>query len=127
MSGKFGYIKTKYLNEKQIKRTSMEELEFNKNNPDIVNSVEITNSIIKAENLNDFTARKNTVEKIITEVISKEKYTVNINLKDVNVEEKMLERFIIELMPRLREIGTSLCITNNSILSNSFLAENNIQ
>ena len=127
MNGEFGYIKAKYLTEKHSKRASMDEIDFGTNKPNIENSVEVTNAVIKDENLENFASRKKQVEKIISDVVSKEKYTVNINLKDVNVEAKKLERFIIELMPRLREIGTSICITNNNILSNEFLAENNIQ
>ncbi|MCI8519764.1 MAG: hypothetical protein HFJ51_07060 [Clostridia bacterium] len=59
----------------------------------------------------------------MSEIISKQKLTININLKDVNVDKEKLERFIIELVPRLREVGASIGITNNNILSESFIQE----
>ena len=62
MNGEFGYIKAKDLTEKQNKRASMEEIDFGTNKPDIANSVEVTNSVIKAENLENFaSSRKNNI------------------------------------------------------------------
>lgn len=84
----------------------------------VVKSTDLTNDTLK-----NFTQRKTIVEKIMSEIVSKQQLTININLKDVNADKDKLERFIIELIPRLREVGASLAITNNSILSESFIQE----
>ena len=44
----------------------------------------------------------------------------------VQCEQEYLERFIIELIPRLKEIGGKLIISNNSILDSTFLEKNNL-
>ena len=62
----------------------------------------------------------------ISDIISKGKFTVNLNLEDVEVVQEKLERFIIEFTPRLKEIGGSIVVTNNNILDNGFLAQNGL-
>lgn len=126
MNGNFGYIKTKKITEKEFKRTSMEEKDFTSKVSDITDSIEIKENILKPEKLNNFTERKNTISHIISEIISKEKFTVNLNLKNVNVQTDKLERFVIELIPRLKEIGGNIVITNNDILSSTFLGQNGL-
>ena len=84
----------------------------------VVKSTDITNDTLK-----NFTTRKAVVEKVMSDIVSKQQLTINVNLKDVNVDKDKLERFIIELVPRLREVGASLAITNNNILSESFIQE----
>lgn len=123
MSGNFGYIKTKKLESKEYKRTAMNDEDFTTNRPDASNAIKVSSTIIKLENMENYASRKETIQKIISDIISKEKFTVAIDLKDVNVEEECLKRFVIELLPRLREIGGSITITNNNILSNDFLLE----
>lgn len=90
---------------------------------DLSKAIVIKSDVLNSETLKDFTSRKVIVEQVMSDIISKQQLTVNINLKDVNVEKEKLERFIIELVPRLREVGASLAITNNSILSQSFIEE----
>ena len=126
MNGNFGYIKTKKITEKEFKRTSMEEKDFTSKVSDITDSIEVKENLLKPEKLNTFNERKDTISNIISEVISKEKFTVNLNLKNVNVQGNKLERFVIELIPRLKEIGGSIVITNNDILSSTFLGQNGL-
>lgn len=126
MNGNFGYIKTKKITEKEYKRTSMEEKDFTSKVSDITDSIEIKETLLKPEKLNNFTERKDTISNIISEVISKEKFTVNLNLKNVSVQTDKLERFVIELIPRLKEIGGNIVITNNDILSSTFLGQNGL-
>lgn len=120
-TGKIGYVKEKDVTSKERKRTDMQESDFSSKNTDIENSIEIDSKKLKLENLQDFSKRKSVVKEIISEAISKEKYTVNLNLENVDVEEIYLERFIIELIPRLKEIGGNIVITNNSLLSEEFI------
>ena len=102
----------------------MEDSDFSSKDADINNAIEITNETIKADNLQNFDSRKEVIEEIILDVIAKEQYTVNLNLENVNLDTTYLERFVIELIPRLREIGGSVLITNNNnILSNEFVSK----
>lgn len=126
MNGNFGYIKTKKLKDKEVKRTSMREDDFTSNVSDISSAIEIKKNVLTHENLNDFTKRKEAISKIISDIISKGKFTVNLNLEDVEVVQEKLERFIIEFTPRLKEIGGSIVVTNNNILDNGFLAQNGL-
>lgn len=66
------------------------------------------------------------VEQAISDIISQSKHTVILNLQEVVVETNKMERLVIELMARLKEIGASVAITNNNIISSEFLLENNI-
>ena len=123
MNGEFGYVKNNKLQNKEYKRTKMNESDFTSNNMDSSKTIEINKKIIKTENMQDFTARKKVIEQIISDIISKERFTVSIDLKDVDVEEKYLERFVIELRPRLKEIGGRIIFLNNSVLNSNFLEE----
>lgn len=102
----------------------MNDEDFMSREPDLANAVNVDSSTIKNENLTDFSTRKNIVQQIISDMVSKEKYTVNLNLTNVDVQVSKLERFVIELMPRLREIGASINITGNNILGAEFLQSN---
>ncbi len=124
--GKIGYIKEKNIGEKQKQRNSMEKEDFSSKVADANNAIEINEKVITLDNMSNFDNRKKATQDIISNVISKEKYTINLNLQNVNVEAKLLERFIIELIPRLKEIGGSIIITNNNILSNEFVSDNNL-
>lgn len=124
--GKIGYVKEKDVGDKENIRTNMNESDFSSKSADANNAIELNKKLITHDNIKDFSSRKKTVEDTISNIISKYKYTVNINLKDVDAEAKLLERFIIELIPRLKEIGGSVIITNNSILSSTFINENNL-
>lgn len=124
MIGNFGYVKSKNITEKEYKRQTMNDMGVSANTSDISNSIEITKDSLNIDSLNNFNSRKDIVEKIISDIISKEKFTVNINLENVDVDEKYLERFIIELKPRLKEIGANMEVTNNATLSDNFLEEN---
>ena len=126
MSGNFGYIKTKKVTEKENKRTSMEDGDFTSNISDISSAVEIKKNVLSIENLNDFTKRKETVSKIVSDIISKGKFTINLNLENVDIPIEKLERFVIELIPRLKEIGGSVVVTNNNILGSEFLVQNRL-
>ncbi len=126
MNGNFGYIKTKKITEKETKRTSMEDGDFTSNVSDIFSAIEINKNTLKLENLNDFAKRKETVSNIISDIISKGKFTVNLNLENVEAPREKLERFVIELLPRLKEIGGNVVVTNNNILDSSFLVQNGL-
>ncbi len=124
--GKIGFIKEKDVIERKYKRTNMKESDFSTNTIDENNSLELTNKEINIENLQNFSVREKTIENIISDVISTEKYTVKINLENVEIESELLKRFIIEIKPRLKEIGGNIMITNNNILDNTFISENNL-
>ena len=124
--GKIGYIKEKDIREKTEVRIDMTNGDFSSNEPDISNALEFTYMTLTDDNLRTFTLRKTMVQDTITEVISQGKYTVCINLEKVNMKEVYLERFIIELIPRLKEIGACLTVQNNSILSDEFIKETNL-
>lgn len=123
MIGNIGYVKNKDITDKEIKRVNMQRMEFSSNEPDFDNAITLDNKTITREAIDNFSKRKEIIEKIINEAITKEKYTVVIDLENADVEEKKLERFNIELMPRLREIGGCLYLTNNRILSDEFLSK----
>ena len=46
---------------------------------------------------------------------------ININLNNISIDSEYIERFIVEIVPRFREIGKSTVVTNNTILSDDFL------
>lgn len=125
-NGNFGYIKENSITDKNQERTTISDSAFATNKPNLDNAIEINKKDITTEKLTDFNTRKALVNDLVSKVISKEKFTININLKDATVEKEKLERFIIELLPRIREIGASLSITNNNILDQNFLSSNNI-
>ena len=117
-----GYVKNKNVTDKEYKRISMNDIESLPDVSDISNAIEITKNDL--DNITVFDTRKDVVEKIISKIIEEEKFIVNINLEGIEIEEKYLERFIVELKPRLKEIGANIVITNNRILSDKFLEEN---
>ena len=104
----------------------MEDIDFTTNTPDISSAVEINKEKLTPENLQNFSQRKMIVEQAISDIISQSKHTVILNLQEVVVETNKMERLVIELMARLKEIGASVAITNNNIISSEFLLENNI-
>lgn len=126
MNGNFGFLKTKKLKDKETKRTCMNEEDFALSKSDLNNMITITNTMIKQEELIDFKSRKEMIQKIIAEMVKQEKFTVNLNLEKVEVSTENLERLLIELIPRLKELGGHLVITNNHILNSTFLSEQGI-
>lgn len=104
----------------------MSDEEFALGNANSENMISITKSIIKQEKLTDFKNRKELIQKIIEDMVKQEKFTVNLNLEKVEVPVETLERFMIELIPRLKELGGHLVITNNHILNSAFLSEQGI-
>ena len=120
--GKIGYVKVKDVTEKKQIRIDMDDDDFSSKELDLNNAIEITYKSLKTDNMMDFSSRKIIIEDTISSIISKEKYTVKLNLNKVEVESKYIERFIIELLPRLKEIGASFTIINNEgLLSEIFL------
>lgn len=101
----------------------MTDSDFTSNYPDMTNYIEANSDILKEEVFNDFSSRKTVIEKIIADMVTKEKYTVNINLQNVYVNSEYIERFIIELMPRIKEIGGNVFVSNNTVVSEEFLKE----
>lgn len=81
MTGKSGYVKDKDLFQKEIKRTNMMRPDFSSSNPDLENAVVANKNVITEEALSSFSDRKKVVDKIINEIISKERFTVNIDLE----------------------------------------------
>ena len=81
MTGKSGYVKDKDLSQKEIKRTNMMRPDFSSSNPDLENAVVANKNVITEEALSSFIDRKKVVDKIINEIISKERFTVNIDLE----------------------------------------------
>lgn len=124
--GNIGYLKEKSVSDKETKRTNMEEEDFSSNTADVNNAIKLATKSITTENLQNFSSRKKLIEETISNAISEEKYTVNIDLEKVEIDENLLERFIIELIPRLKEIGGSVVVTNNNILSSEFLNSSNM-
>lgn len=119
--GKIGYVKNNKITDKEYKRSAMGEMGKTLKAENLDDAIKITNSSLRPEKLNNFTSRKEIIQKAISDMVSKEKYVVNLDLKDVEVEKGKLERFVMELVPRLKEIGGTIGITNNSILSSEFL------
>lgn len=99
----------------------MEESKLLKGNENIIDSITIDANMLSDGKIDNFALRKEIIEKVIGEIMSKSKFSVNINLNNVNVDASKVERFVIEIIPRLKEIGASLVITNNNILSSEFL------
>lgn len=124
--GNIGFVKEKNVTNKEKIRTNMEEDDFSSKVADTNNAIEINEKIITPDNISNFNNRKKAIEEIISNAISKEKYTINLNLQKVNVEERLLERLILELIPRLKEIGGSVIVTNNNILNSTFISDNNL-
>ena len=126
-NGNFGYIKENAITEKNQIRLNMEDDNSNSNPIDLENSIEINKKDLTTAKLENFDKRRTLASDLVNKMISKETFTVKMNLKDVNVENEKLERFIIELLPRIKEIGGTLVVTNNSILGQDFLTYNKIQ
>ncbi len=126
-NGNFGYIKENAITEKNQIRLNMEDNNSNLNPIDLEKSIEINKKDLTTAKLENFDKRKTLTSDLVKKMISKETFTVKMNLKDVNVENEKLERFIIELLPRIKEIGGTLVVTNNSILGQDFLTNNKIQ
>ncbi len=125
--GKEGYIKQNKLSDKEYKRMNMNEDYFMPSAADANNAIKITKKTIKNDSINNFSNRKTTISKMLEDCVSKSKYTINLDLKDIEVETNKLERLILELIPRLKEIGGAVMITNNNgILSNEFLNQNSL-
>lgn len=124
--GDIGYIREKDVGEKKQTRIDMKDSDFTSKSPDLDNSIEVNSKTLTSDNLKDFSSRKKVIDDTISKAVSKEKYTVNLNLNKVEVEENLLERLVIEMLPRLKEIGGSIGVTNNAILNSSFLNENNL-
>ena len=126
-NGNFGYIKENAITEKNQVRLNMEDNDSSSNPIDLENSIEINKKDLTTAKLENFDKRRTLASDLVKKMISNETFTVKMNLKDVNVENEKLERFIIELLPRIKEIGGTLVITNNSILGQDFLTNNKIQ
>ena len=124
---KSGCIKENAITEKNQIRLNMEDDNSNLNPIDLENSIEINKKDLTTAKLENFDKRRTLASDLVKKMISKETFTVKMNLKDVNVENEKLERFIIELLPRIKEIGGTLVVTNNSILGQDFLTNNKIQ
>lgn len=125
--GNIGFVSRKDVSEKKQIRINMDDSDFTSKEPDLDNAIELTYKSINTDNMKDFSSRKKIVEDTISSIISKEKYTVKLNFNKVEVENKYLERFIIELIPRLKEIGSNLVVINNEdILSEKFLKSMNL-
>lgn len=105
---------------------AMNEDDFRSNNSESENSIEITQSVINSEKLQNFDLRKSEIQKIINDIVSKNRFMVKLNMQNINVTQDKLERFIIEIIPRLKEIGASITITQNNILTDDFIQRNGI-
>lgn len=101
----------------------MSESDFTSNHPDMTNYIETNSDTLNMEALSNFSSRKNVIERIISDMVTKEKYTVNINLQNVYVNSEYIQRFIVELMPRIKEIGGNVFVSNNTVVSEEFLKE----
>ncbi len=99
----------------------MEESKLFKFTGNSKDAITIDSKMLNDGKTDNFTLRKEIIEKIISEIVSQSKFAVNIDLNNVNADVSKLERLVIELIPRLKEIGASLAITNNNILSSEFL------
>lgn len=125
--GNIGLVKSSDVSEKKQIRIDMNDSDFTSKEPDLDNAIELTYRSLKTDNMKDFSSRKKIVEDTISSILSKEKYTVKLNFNKVEADSKLLERFIIELTPRLKEIGGSLAIINNDgLLSDKFLQSMNL-
>ncbi len=120
--GNIGYIKNKNITEKTQKRVDMGEMYKLKTVQDIEGAIEVNSSKLNNDSLANFNSRKEIVDSIISDIVKDENFNVNINLKDSTIDSSKIERFIIELIPRLKEMGAGLAVTNNdNVLNSDFL------
>ena len=125
--GNIGLVKSSEVSEKKQIRVDMNDSDFTNKDIDLDNAIELTYRSLKTENLEDFSSRKKIVEDTVSSVISKEKYNVKIIFNNVEVDTNLIERFLIELIPRLKEIGCKLAVINyENILSEKFLQKMNL-
>ena len=71
------------------------------------------------EIINDFltyTQRKNIIDNIYLKMIENNLTTLNINFRKIN-DLNSYYRFLIELAPKLREVGIKIIVTNNEMLN----------
>lgn len=70
--------------------------------------------------LKDYKIRTNLIDLIVNKSIESEINGIVIDFKDIQTE--IMQRFIIELTPKLREIGISTCIVlNNNIKKDDYI------
>ena len=116
IDGKNIKIKNAIINQNNI--------EFNKdlNNGEKI-WVSIPNSLLLNQTnnaLKDYKIRTNLIDLIVNKSIESEINGVVIDFKDIQTE--VMQRFVIELTPKLREIGLSTCIvSNNSIKKDDYI------
>ncbi len=123
---RYGYVKTKNLTEIETKRSDFTESDISLGKVNLENAIEFNNEKLNSETLHNFDSRKAVVDEIILNILKDDKFTVVLDLGAVSVPKDKMERFIIELIPRLKEIGAGLEIKNNNILSSDFLSKNGI-
>ena len=126
MMARYGYVKTKNLTEIETKRGDFTESDISLGRVNLVNAIEFNNEKLNSETLHNFDSRKAVVDEIILNILKDDKFTVVLDLGAVSVPKDKMERFIIELIPRLKEIGAGLEIKNNNILSSDFLSKNGL-
>lgn len=85
--------------------------------------VSIPNSLLLNQTnnaLKDYKIRTNLIDLIVNKSIESEINGVVIDFKDIQTE--IMQRFVIELTPKLREIGISTCIvSNNNIKKDDYI------
>jgi len=119
----FGYIKANKLSNEYILRQDNEpRIEAKKISIDDIGEwTNISNKVLGSTTntiLADVQTRANFINTIVDQVIKGNTNGVNINFTGIdNIEN--FERFLIELAPRLREIGATTCVKiNNEINEN---------
>lgn len=85
--------------------------------------VSISNSLLLNQTnnaLKDYKTRTNLIDLIVNKCVESEINGIVIDFKDIQTE--VMQRFIIELTPKLREIGISTCIVlNNNIRKDDYI------
>ena len=113
--GKVGYLKEDDITDLTYIRQNMELNTLNNNN-----SYNIKDIVIKdldKEEMTNYIQREQIIEKLIdTIMLDTSLNAVDINLEQINDDSELYLRFIIELIPRLKEIGIKVYITNNEII-----------
>lgn len=118
--GKIGYLKESDITDLTYIRQNMESNTLNNNNA--YNIKDIVVKDLNKEEMINYVQREQIIEKLIDSImLDTSLNAVNINLGQINDDSELYLRFIIELIPRLKEIGIKVYITNNEIIDTGII------
>ena len=110
--GKIGYVKEKNLKNEYNVRQSMEK-----------ETVSATNykwkeiRVNELDNLENIESRKEQIEKIVEDIMLGEEDGICLDFDSITEYQDKYFRFIVELAPRIREVGKKTMVKNNQIMN----------